>query len=236
MIKCGIPPYLECSSKNPDGNKAFSAFYARLKAYGNKSIEEIYQAAKVFEDGSTNLTPQQAKGKKAINMTEVTSLYHTLWEKYFEENPDLLKYILNNHQGFSDMFGQAGHNCQASTIYSIWLKHSLEKCYENQEKYSHLLANIGFKEAYDVYCGRGKGSTLGNTYSHLPNIVGTIKVDTVEQAVAHFRFDFMREWKSDSAFRANIKSLKGKVLGCFCKGKNICHCSVYLGAANSFGD
>ena len=38
MIKCGIPPYLECSSR---GNKAFSAFYARLKAYGNKSIEEI---------------------------------------------------------------------------------------------------------------------------------------------------------------------------------------------------
>lgn len=113
MIKCGIPPYLECSSKNPEGNKAFSAFYARLKAYGNKSIEEIYQAAKVFEDGSTNLTPQQAKGKKAINMTEVTSLYHTLWEKYFEENPDLLKYILNNHQGFSDMFGQKNRNCQA---------------------------------------------------------------------------------------------------------------------------
>lgn len=233
MIKCGIPPYLECSSKNPDGNKAFSAFYARLKAYSNKSIEEIYQAAKVFEDGSTNLTPQQAKGKKAINMAEVTSLYHSLWEKYFEENPDLLKYILNNYQGFSDVFGQEGHNCQAIAIYKIWLSKSLEKCYENQAKHSDLLANVGQGEECDVYCGRGRGSTWGNTYSHIPNVAGTTHVASVEEAVAHFRFDFMKKWKSNPAFRESVKALKGKRLGCFCKGKNLCHCSVYLGAANA---
>ena len=44
MIKHGNPPYLECSSR---GDKRFSAFYARIKG---KTIEEIYQSAKIFAD------------------------------------------------------------------------------------------------------------------------------------------------------------------------------------------
>lgn len=232
MIKHGFHPMLECSSKNPQQDKRFSAFYARLRCYGNKSIEEIYQAAKVFSDNSTNLSIKQAKGKLAINMEEVSTLYHALWVRYFEENPELLKYILENYQGFSDIFGQKNRNCQSTSVYRIWVEASLTKCYANQEKYSHLLANIGNKESYDIYCGRGRGSTLGNTYSHIPNVVGTLKVDTVEQAVAHFRFDFIQKWKNNPEFRQTILPLRGKVLGCFCKGKNICHCSVYLGAAN----
>ena len=79
MIKHGEAPYLECSSR---GDKRFSAFYARLKIYGNKSIEEIYQARKIFEDGSTGLTWRQAKGRKPVNVDEVRRLYSCLWDNY----------------------------------------------------------------------------------------------------------------------------------------------------------
>lgn len=46
MIRIGDPPYLECSSK---GDKRFSAYFARLKSHNNSSVEEVYQAAKVFK-------------------------------------------------------------------------------------------------------------------------------------------------------------------------------------------
>ncbi len=61
MIRCGMPPYLECSSK---GDKRFSAFYARLEAYDSQTIESIYQAAKVFDGGVTGLSIEHAKGKR----------------------------------------------------------------------------------------------------------------------------------------------------------------------------
>lgn len=48
MIRVGNAPYLECSSR---GDKRFSAFYARIKSLGYKSIEELYQAKKVFANG-----------------------------------------------------------------------------------------------------------------------------------------------------------------------------------------
>ena len=35
MIKIGEAPFLECSSK---GDKRFSAFYARIKAFNSKSF------------------------------------------------------------------------------------------------------------------------------------------------------------------------------------------------------
>lgn len=75
MIQHGEAPFLECSSR---GDKRFSAFYARIKKYGNKTIEELYQAAKVFEDGSTGLTWREAKGRKAVNAEETARLYRKL--------------------------------------------------------------------------------------------------------------------------------------------------------------
>lgn len=230
MIRHGFDPILECSSKNPDGNKAFSAFYARLNAYNGKSIEEIYQAAKVFEDGSTNLSTKAAKGRKAVNMQEVSALYSQLWDLYFQENPELLK-VIRQYNGFSDVFGKAGSNCQATEIYRIWVEDALRKMYTNQTQWYHLMANIGNGDPYDVYCGRGNGSSWGNRYSHLPNIKGTLKVDTVEQAVAHHRFDFIKSLENP-AFLAKVKELKGKRLGCFCKGKHLCHTIVIVTMAN----
>ena len=115
MIKHGEAPYLECSSK---GDKRFSAFYARIPALGNKSIEELYQAKKVFEDGSTGLSWREAKGQKAINQQECSEYYSSLWDIYMMANPDLMD-ILVNTTGVSDLFGQEGHCCQATELWRI---------------------------------------------------------------------------------------------------------------------
>jgi len=115
MIKHGEKPFLECSSR---GDKRFSAFYAKIKKRDNRSIEEIYQAAKVFSDGSTGLNWKEAKGKKAVNMDEVSKLYSQLWNEYIEENPHLLL-VLKEASGLSDIFGQKDHMCQATELWRI---------------------------------------------------------------------------------------------------------------------
>jgi len=112
MIKIGKPPYLECSSR---GDKRFSAFYAKVDG---KSIEERYQAAKVFEGGLTGLSWRKAKGKKPINHDEISILYKDLWREYLKNNPSLVRGLLQQ-SGLSDMFGQEGHNCQAITLWEI---------------------------------------------------------------------------------------------------------------------
>lgn len=115
MIKHGYAPYLECSSV---GDRRFSAFFARIKKRDNKSVEETYQAAKVFENGKTGLTWREAKGKKAVNQEQVSLLYDLLWKEYLEENPDLLK-VLKEASGLSDRFGQPGHCCQATSLWKL---------------------------------------------------------------------------------------------------------------------
>ena len=127
MITFGEPPYLECSSK---GDKRFSAFYARLRSIEAaktfkhcgmypRSIEEIYQGAKVFANGFRNLSWQNAKGRTdCVNMPEVRKLYSKLWKQYIKENPELLP-ILRAASGLSDAFGQPGHACQAEELWRI---------------------------------------------------------------------------------------------------------------------
>lgn len=115
MIRHGEPPYLECSSK---GDKRFSAFYARLRKRGNRSIEEIYQAAKIFEDGITGLGWREAKGRRAVNSEEVAALYASLWDEYIQEHPVLVN-ALKEATGLSDMFGRPGSVCQATELWRI---------------------------------------------------------------------------------------------------------------------
>jgi hypothetical protein len=117
MIRHGTAPFLECSSH---GDRRFSAFHARIRARGNRSIEEIYQAAKAFADGRTGLTWREAKGRKAVNQAECARLYARLWDAYIGENPHLLA-ILRAAPGLSDRFGQAGHCCQATELWRIRL-------------------------------------------------------------------------------------------------------------------
>ncbi len=121
MYRIGEEPFLECSSK---GDKRFSAFYARIKKRNNLTIEAIYQSSKIFQDGSTGLSISEAKGKKAVNQEEVAILYGHLWDEYFIENKDLIDVILQ-YKGFSDIFGQEGHCCQAKEIYRIFTKFHL---------------------------------------------------------------------------------------------------------------
>lgn len=115
MIRHGAAPYLECSSR---GDRRFSAFSARLNRYGGRSIEELYQAAKVFEGGITGLSWREAKGRQATNMDEVARLYARLWDEYIDENPALLD-VLRAAPGLSDVFGQKGHCCQATELWRI---------------------------------------------------------------------------------------------------------------------
>jgi len=115
MIKHGSSPYLECSTK---GDRRFSAFCARIDGRGGMSIEEIYQSAKVFANGETGLSWQDAKGRIPVNADEVARLYSTLWDEYIDENPQLLL-ILKMVSGLSDRFGQYGHVCQATELWRI---------------------------------------------------------------------------------------------------------------------
>lgn len=115
MLKFGNSPYLECSSS---GDCRFSALYARIRARNYLTIEQIYQSAKVFENGKVYSDWRDAKGKTCINIQEVTLLYSQLWDEYISENPRLLR-IINEFSGFSDIFGQEGHNCQAREIWRI---------------------------------------------------------------------------------------------------------------------
>jgi hypothetical protein len=112
MIQIGNPPYLECSSK---GDKRFSAFYAKVRG---KSIEHIYQAAKIFSDGSTGLDWKKAKGRVPINIDHITKVYKELWRVYLLDNPSFIT-ILKRASGLSDIFGQRGHNCQAITLWEL---------------------------------------------------------------------------------------------------------------------
>lgn len=115
MIRIGAAPYIECSSA---GYKRFSAFHACVRRYGCQSIEALYQARKVFADGRTGLTWQEAKGRAPVNMDECRRWYVHLWAQYIVENPDLIP-ILLAASGLQDRFGQAGHCCQATALWEV---------------------------------------------------------------------------------------------------------------------
>jgi hypothetical protein len=115
MIKHGEPPYLECSTR---GDVRFSAYCARVPAYGNKTIEEIYQGSKVFANGQKNLPIKLAKGRRAINAIACAKLYSELWDAYIAAHPELIE-VLRAATGLSDKFGQEGHVCQATELWRI---------------------------------------------------------------------------------------------------------------------
>lgn len=115
MIRHGTAPYLECSSM---GDKRFSAFYARLRSHDHRTIEDIYQASKVFDDGTTGLNWRQAKGRSPVNYEECKALYAELWDRYIAENRHLVP-ILTKAPGLSDQFGRPGSVCQATELWRI---------------------------------------------------------------------------------------------------------------------
>lgn len=112
VVRVGQAPYLECSSR---GDSRFSAFNAHV--FG-KSIESHYQGAKVFADGETGLSWRHAKGRRPINAEEVALLYKELWRHYLSENAHLYD-VLAQATGLSDLFGKAGRQCQAMTLWEL---------------------------------------------------------------------------------------------------------------------
>lgn len=114
MIRHGEAPYLECSSA---GDKRFSAFHAIVPGT-LYTIEQIYQGSKILEDGRTNLSIKEAKGKKAVNQEELREMYSLLWDIYIIVNTELQE-VLMNAKGLSDMYGQPGHVCQATELWRI---------------------------------------------------------------------------------------------------------------------
>lgn len=117
MIRHGEAPFLECSSR---GDRRFSAFYARV---GERTIEEQYQAFKIFENGESGLPVHRAKGRKAVNQEDASLYYSKLWDQYISEHPELVV-VLKSASGLSDVFGQPGHVCQATELWRIrnkWL-------------------------------------------------------------------------------------------------------------------
>jgi hypothetical protein len=126
MIRHGVAPFLECSGR---GDKRFSAFFARIKARGNKSIEELYQSSKIFHEREYEyrVNWRKAKGMRADNQADCNNLYTELWNEYIRENPKLLP-VLKAATGLSDIFGQEGHCCQATELWRIRNRPSEEDC------------------------------------------------------------------------------------------------------------
>lgn len=77
-------------------------------------------------------------------------------------------------------------------------------------------------EPYDVYIGRG--SIFGNPY-----VIG--RDGTREQVIARYE-EWFKFLIRDSKFVAELKSLKGKKLGCFCSPL-LCHGHIIADYVNS---
>jgi hypothetical protein len=70
------------------GDKRFSAYYARIRRLGNKSIEELYQAKKVFKDGATGLPIDEARGLRPVNDAGMPGvLFRALGRLHPREHP-----------------------------------------------------------------------------------------------------------------------------------------------------
>lgn len=83
------------------------------------------------------------------------------------------------------------------------------------------------KEPFDIYIGRpGK---WGNPFSHLSNSAAQFRVATRNDAIEAFR-----KWiLTQPALLKDIKELKGKVLGCWCRPNLACHGDVLAELANA---
>lgn len=81
------------------------------------------------------------------------------------------------------------------------------------------------KEKYDVYIGRP--SIWGNPFSHKEKTLADYRSETREEAVASYK-----QWLLNSPdLMALLPTLKGKVLGCWCKPQ-ACHGDILLELAN----
>ncbi len=86
-------------------------------------------------------------------------------------------------------------------------------------------------EPYDIYIGRP--GIYGNPFSHKDNTQAIYRVATVEEAISKYE-EYAR---MNSEILNSLWSLKGKVLGCWCKGRNPdapCHGDVLVKLIGEF--
>ena len=84
------------------------------------------------------------------------------------------------------------------------------------------------KEPYDIYVGRG--SKWGNRWSHLEGTKAEFVVKTRREAI-----DAYEAWiRTQPQLLADLKELKGKRLGCYCKPHYDCHGDVLVKLIQEF--
>ena len=81
---------------------------------------------------------------------------------------------------------------------------------------------------HDIYCGRG--SPMGNPYSHMENTTALYKVDTREEAIEKYEPWFHKERMNNPTMYAYLnimidKAISGEDINlvCYCAPKD-CHC------------
>jgi hypothetical protein len=88
-----------------------------------------------------------------------------------------------------------------------------------------------YKEPYDVYIGRpGKGLN-----GYFGNPVRLQSHESRGSTLSRFREYFFARLEQDPEFKANIMTLKGKTLGCFCH-PNPCHGDIIADYLNNLQD
>ena len=82
------------------------------------------------------------------------------------------------------------------------------------------VVNVRTGEYFDIFIGRGRDSLLGNPFK-----IG--RDGNRQEVIEKFRPYFYERLERDPEYKAKVLSLKGRVVGCFCK-PNPCHGDVYV--------
>jgi hypothetical protein len=121
-------PSFEVSTKAEPAGRAYSAFNARIKGRGNKSIEDLYQ---IDVKGGEKISPGRYTKKGSaydgpLSHDELYGEYKNLWREFFAENPDKLTEIAELTRGkkITDQFASSDIS-QARVIHEILVENGL---------------------------------------------------------------------------------------------------------------
>jgi hypothetical protein len=85
-------------------------------------------------------------------------------------------------------------------------------------------------EKFDVFIGRP--SRWGNPYSHQTSALAMFRVRTREEAIAAYATWILQQ----PELLAELPTLKGKILGCYCRPSHACHGDVLARMADGLYD
>ena len=85
------------------------------------------------------------------------------------------------------------------------------------------------KAPYDIYIGRP--SKWGNIFSSKPSTIAKFRVSSKDEAI-----DKYEDWiQTQPELLLDLRELKGKILGCWCK-PGLCHGDVLAHLADNLSD